>query len=125
MAFGVGSFAQSTTQILRDARAVTATYLSRGTGGNFRRRSRGHFIFDKFPSPVPLLKACKVVSFPHGPVGRQPYEPADPREQVAHSLSQRVKRCCSNASVILPAACAVNSRFPSRRRTLRRTGWPR
>jgi phosphoribosylamine---glycine ligase len=60
MAFGVGSFAQSTTQILRDAGAATATYLTR-RNGNFPPSLVGPtFGFEEFPSPVPLLKQRKV-----------------------------------------------------------------
>jgi phosphoribosylamine-glycine ligase len=60
MAFGVGSFAQSTTQILRDAGADVATYLTR-RNGNFPPSLTGPtFHFDEVPSPVPLLKQRKV-----------------------------------------------------------------
>lgn len=60
MAFGVGSFAQSTTQILHDAGATTATYLTR-RNGNFPPSLVGPtFHFDEVPSPVPLLKQRKV-----------------------------------------------------------------
>lgn len=60
MAFGVGSFAQSTTQILRDAGAATTTYLTR-RNGNFSPSLAGlTFSFEEHPSPVPLLKQRKV-----------------------------------------------------------------
>jgi phosphoribosylamine--glycine ligase len=60
MAFGVGSFAQSTTQILKEAGATTATYLTRRVG-NFPPSLVGPtWHFDDVPSPVPLLKERKV-----------------------------------------------------------------
>jgi phosphoribosylamine--glycine ligase len=60
MAFGVGSFAQSTTQILKDAGARTATYLTR-RNGNFPPSLVGPtFAFEEMPSPVPLLKQHRV-----------------------------------------------------------------
>src|SRR5438445_310414 len=60
MAFGVGSFAQSTTQILRDAGATTATYLTRRTGHFPPSLTGPTFNFEEFPNPVPLLKKRKV-----------------------------------------------------------------
>ena len=60
MAFGVGSFAQSTTQILKEAGATTSTYLTR-RNGNFSPSLVGPtFHFDDHPSPLPLLKQHKV-----------------------------------------------------------------
>jgi len=60
MAFGVGSFAQSTTQILRDTGAATLTYLTR-RNGNFAPSLVGPtFHFDDHPSPLPLIKQHKV-----------------------------------------------------------------
>ena len=60
MAFGVGSFAQSTTQILRDAGATTATYLTRRNGHYPPSLVGPTFNFEEVPSPVPLLKKRKV-----------------------------------------------------------------
>jgi phosphoribosylamine-glycine ligase len=60
MAFGVGSFAQSSTQILKESGAATATYLTR-RNGNFPPSLTGPtFHFDEVPSPVPILKQRKV-----------------------------------------------------------------
>lgn len=60
MAFGVGSFAQSTTQILRDAGADVATYLTR-RNGNFPPSLVGPtFHFEEHPSPLLLLRQRKV-----------------------------------------------------------------
>ncbi len=60
MAFGVGSFAQSTTQILRDAGATTATYLTRRHAHFPPTLAGPTFDFQEIPSPVPLLKQRKV-----------------------------------------------------------------
>jgi phosphoribosylamine-glycine ligase len=58
--FGVGAFAHSTAQILKEAGAQTATYLTRNYG-HYPPSLAGP-IFDKadYPSPVPLLKQRKV-----------------------------------------------------------------
>lgn len=60
MAFGVGSFAQSTTQILRDAGAQVATYLTRRNGNHPPSLVGPTFHFDDHPNPLPLLKERKV-----------------------------------------------------------------
>jgi phosphoribosylamine--glycine ligase len=60
MAFGVGSFAHSTTQILHDAGAQVATYLTRRNGNYSPSLVGPTFHFDDHPSPLPLLKQRKV-----------------------------------------------------------------
>src|SRR5262245_20834968 len=58
--FGVGSFAHSTSKILKDAGARIATYLTRKTA-NFPPSLAGPaFSAEDFPSPLPLLKQRKT-----------------------------------------------------------------
>src|SRR5262245_19415399 len=60
MAFGVGSFAHATTQILRDVGVEVATYLTRRNGNYSPSLVGPTFHFDDHPSPLPLLKQHKV-----------------------------------------------------------------
>ena len=56
MILGVGSFAHSTAQILRDAGAKVATYLTRDYGHYPPSLAGPTFSREQFPSPVPLLR---------------------------------------------------------------------
>jgi phosphoribosylamine-glycine ligase len=60
MAFGVGSFAHSSTRILQEAGATTATYITRRNANYPPTLTGPTFHFDEVPSPVPLLKRRKV-----------------------------------------------------------------
>lgn len=60
MVFGVGAFARGTTQILREAGAEVATYLTRRNGHYPPRLSGPVFAFWEFPNPVPLLRERRV-----------------------------------------------------------------
>lgn len=57
---GVGSFAYSTAQILREAGAEVATYLTRRSGHYPPSLAGPVFSREQFPSPVPLLKERHV-----------------------------------------------------------------
>jgi phosphoribosylamine-glycine ligase len=56
MVLGVGSFAQSTAQILKDAGARVSTYLTRNYGHYPPSLAGPTYKGDQFPSPCPLLK---------------------------------------------------------------------
>lgn len=60
MVFGVGSFAHSHAQILRDAGARVSTYLTRRYGHASPSFAGPTFTAEEYPSPVPLLKKLKV-----------------------------------------------------------------
>jgi phosphoribosylamine-glycine ligase len=56
MVLGVGSFAHSTAQILREAGAEVSTYLTRGYGHYPPALAGPTYRREQFPSPCPLLK---------------------------------------------------------------------
>src|SRR5207302_2917998 len=56
MVLGVGAFAQSTSQILKDAGANVSTYLTRNYGHYPPSLAGPTHNRDLFPSPCPLLK---------------------------------------------------------------------
>jgi phosphoribosylamine-glycine ligase len=56
MVLGVGSFAHSTAQILREAGAEVSTYLTRSYGHYPPSLAGPAFSREQFPSPCPLLK---------------------------------------------------------------------
>lgn len=60
MVLGVGSFAHSTTQILRDAGAEVSTYLTRNYGHYPPSLAGPAYTREQHPSPVPLLKKHRV-----------------------------------------------------------------
>jgi phosphoribosylamine---glycine ligase len=60
MVFGVGSFAQSVTAVLRDAGARVGTYLTRNYGHFPPSLSGPTFPKETWPSPVPLLREHQV-----------------------------------------------------------------
>jgi phosphoribosylamine-glycine ligase len=95
MAFGVGSFAQSSTQILRDAGATTATYLTR-RNGHFPPSLVGPtFDCADHPNPVPLLKQRKVdLIFPQSiDWAQQPW--------AAELLASKVPILCPTGEALL------------------------
>ena len=60
MAFGVGSFAHGTMQILKDAGAEVSAYLTRSYAHYPPSLAGPTFSRDNFPSPVPLLRQRKI-----------------------------------------------------------------
>jgi len=60
MVLGVGAFAHSTTQILKDAGAHVSTYLTRDYGHYGPSLVARTYNRDQFPSPGPLLKKERV-----------------------------------------------------------------
>ncbi|HYG35978.1 MAG TPA: phosphoribosylglycinamide synthetase C domain-containing protein [Clostridia bacterium] len=56
MVLGVGAFAHSTTQILKDAGASVSTYLTRNYGHYPPSLTGPTYKRDQFPSPCPLMK---------------------------------------------------------------------
>ena len=60
MVLGVGAFAQSTAQILQDAGANVATYLTRNYGHYPPSLAGPIFSREQFPSPCPLIKERAV-----------------------------------------------------------------
>jgi phosphoribosylamine-glycine ligase len=60
LALGVGSFAQSVTQILKEAGATVGTYLTRGYGQYPPSIAGPTYTRDLHPSPVPLVQAQGV-----------------------------------------------------------------
>jgi phosphoribosylamine-glycine ligase len=60
MVFGVGSFAQSVTGVLRDSGSRVGTYLTRNYGHFPPSLSGPAFTKETWPSPVPLLREQKV-----------------------------------------------------------------
>jgi phosphoribosylamine-glycine ligase len=60
MVFGVGSFAQSVTAVLRDSGAQVATYLTRNYGHFPPSLSGPTFTREAWPDPLPLLRDRKT-----------------------------------------------------------------
>ena len=60
MVLGVGSFAHSTGQILRDAGAGVATYLTRSYAQYPPTLVGPVYLPNQFPSPAPLLKEKQI-----------------------------------------------------------------
>src|ERR1700722_948085 len=60
MAFGVGSFAQSICQALREAGALVSTYLTRDYGHFPPALAGKTFSREAFPNPCPLLRREKI-----------------------------------------------------------------
>jgi len=60
LVLGVGSFAHSTTQILKDAGASVSTYLTRDYGHYAPSLAGSTWRREQFPSPAPLLKQKRV-----------------------------------------------------------------
>ncbi len=60
MVLGVGSFAHSTAQILKDVGAVVSTYLTRDYAQYSPSLAGPVYHPEEFPSPVPLLKRHRV-----------------------------------------------------------------
>jgi len=60
MILGVGSFAHSTAQILRDAGARVCTYLTRNYGLHGASLAGPVFRREQYPSPVPLIAENRV-----------------------------------------------------------------
>jgi hypothetical protein len=56
MVLGVGAFAYSTAQILKDAGAKVSTYLTRDYGHHPPSLAGPTYHRNQFPSPVPLLR---------------------------------------------------------------------
>src|SRR5690349_10618394 len=56
MVLGVGAFAHSTSQILKEDGAVVSTYLTRDYGHYPPSLASPIYSKDAFPSPVPLIK---------------------------------------------------------------------
>lgn len=57
MVLGVGAFAYSATQILKDSGAAVSTYLTRNYGHYAPSLAGPVYTRDQFPSPAPLLRA--------------------------------------------------------------------
>lgn len=60
MVLGVGSFAQSVTQILKEAGATVGTYLTRDYGHYPPGLTGPAYTRDRHPSPVPLIQAGRA-----------------------------------------------------------------
>src|ERR1043166_4713943 len=56
MVLGVGAFAYSTAQILKEAGAEVATYLTRNYGHHPPSLAGSTYSHDRFPSPIPLIQ---------------------------------------------------------------------
>ena len=60
MVLGVGAFAYSTAQILKDAGAEVSTYLTRNYGHHAPSLAGPVYRREQFPSPVPLLREKRI-----------------------------------------------------------------
>src|SRR4051794_14194598 len=60
MVLGVGAFAYSTSQILKEAGANVSTYLTRNYGHFAPSLAGPTYSAERFPNPCPLLKEKKV-----------------------------------------------------------------
>src|SRR6266446_6572343 len=60
MVLGVGAFAHSTAQILRESGAVVSTYLTRDYAHHAPALAGPTFHREQFPSPCPLIREQKV-----------------------------------------------------------------
>jgi phosphoribosylamine-glycine ligase len=60
MVLGVGAFAHSTAQILKDSRAAVFTYLTRDYAHHPPSLAGPTFCREQFPSPIPILREKKI-----------------------------------------------------------------
>src|SRR6266704_2344844 len=60
MVLGVGAFAYSTAQILKDSGAAVATYLTRDYAHHAPSLAGPTYHRDQFPSPCPLIREQKM-----------------------------------------------------------------
>src|SRR5881296_1918848 len=60
MVLGVGSFAYSTAQILKDSGAAVSTYLTRDYAHHSPSLAGPTFLREQFPSPCPLVRQQKT-----------------------------------------------------------------
>src|SRR5262245_52841818 len=60
MVLGVGAFAYSTAQILRESGASVSTYLTRDYAHHAPSLAGATFHREQFPSPCPLIRERKI-----------------------------------------------------------------